>query len=260
MKTHIILFGILMMSFTACNNATQANQETEEVEKTETAPAPASELNTLSDAETAAGWKLLFDGKTFSGWHGYLQEGTPSAWTIEDGAMVLTPKADRPEDMTGGDILTDEEYENYELSIEWKIQDCGNSGIMFNVVESEEYNQPYYTGPEMQVLDNKCHPDAEIITHRAGDLYDMISCSEETVKPAGEWNQARLVINNGKAEHWLNGKKVVEYEMFTSEWNEMIAESKFKAWKAFGQARKGRIDLQDHSDRVWYRNIKIREL
>ena len=148
-----------------------------------------------------------------------------------------------PEDMKGGDLVTDGAYENYELSLEWKIDSCGNSGIIFNVVESEEYGAPYFTGPEMQVLDNDCHPDAKIITHRAGDLYDMISCSEETVKPWGEWNQVRLIIQNGKAEHWLNGKKVVEYEMFTPKWNEMIAKSKFKEWKDFGQARKGRIDL-----------------
>ncbi len=235
----------------ACNTSTQSKPG----EKTDTA-----NLNTLTKAEKAEGWKLLFDGKTFKGWHAYNEQGTPSAWKIEDGAMVLTPQAERSGDMTGGDILTDDEYENYELRLEWKIAPCGNSGIIFNVVESADFSRPYHTGPEMQVLDNACHPDAKIVTHRAGDLYDMIACSEETVKPAGEWNQARLIINKGKTEHWLNGKKVVEYEMFTPEWDKMIAESKFKDWEAFGQARKGRIDLQDHSDKVWYRNIKIREL
>lgn len=243
----------------ACNNGGEQAGQGGVVLEEEEAPAAAS-LNTLTEAEKAEGWKLLFDGETFDGWHGYLQENVPEAWKVEDGAMVLTPKAERPEGMSGGDILTDEEFENYELSLEWKIDSCGNSGIIFNVVESEEYSRPYHTGPEMQVLDNSCHPDAKIETHRAGDLYDMIACSEETVKPAGEWNHVRLIINDGQAEHWLNGVKVVEYEMFTPEWNEMIANSKFKDWEAFGQARKGRIDLQDHSDRVWYRNIKIREL
>lgn len=255
MRIPFLLFCALFFG-SACNNAGSSGSET-----AETAEAPAEPaLNTLSEAEQAAGWKLLFDGQSFDGWHGYRQEGVPSAWKIEDGAMTLTPNSERPEGMTGGDILTDEEFENYELNLEWKIDSCGNSGIIFNVVESEEYDRPYHTGPEMQVLDNSCHPDAKIVTHRAGDLYDMIACSEETVKPAGQWNQVRLIINNGKAEHWLNGVKVVEYEMFTPEWDAMIADSKFKEWKGFGQARKGRIDLQDHSDRVWYRNIKIREL
>lgn len=112
----------------------------------------------------------------------------------------------------------------------------------------------------MQVLDNTCHPDAKIQTHRAGDLYDMIECKYETVKPAGQWNQARLVIDNGKAEHWLNGRKVVEYELWTEEWNKMIAASKFKDMPDFGKARKGYISLQDHGDPVWYRNIKIKKL
>ena len=127
-------------------------------------------------------------------------------------------------------------------------------------MEGEDNDYVWQTGPEMQVLDNACHPDAQIETHRAGDLYDMIACKYETVKAAGEWNQVRLIINNGKVEHWLNGKKLVEYEMFTEEWTKMIANSKFKDMPDFGKARKGHISLQDHSDRVYYRNIKLREL
>ena len=160
----------------------------------------------------------------------------------------------------GGDIITDREFENYELQLEWKIQDCGNSGIIYNVIESEDFEYVWMTGPEMQVLDNACHPDAKFETHRAGDLYDMISTKFITVNPAGEWNQARLVVNNGKVEHWLNGHKLVEFEMFTEEWKKMIANSKFKEWKGFGTGRKGHISLQDHGDRVWYKNIKVREL
>jgi cytochrome c len=147
------------------------------------------------------------------------------------------------------------------LRLEWRIQNCGNSGIIFNVHEDDNFDYVWQTGPEMQVLDNVCHPDAQFVTHRAGDLYDMIECNRVTVKPAGEWNEIRLIVrNNGKSEHWLNGRKVVEYEMFTDEWKEMIANSKFKDMKGFGTYKKGHISLQDHGDLVWYRNIKIKQL
>lgn len=219
--------------------------------------------NKLTEMEKEQGWKLLFDGETTNGWHNFNKETIGSSWKVVDGTLTLD--VEMREDghwqaKDGGDIISEGEYENYELTLEWKIQACGNSGIMYNVVETEEFDYPWQTGPEMQILDNACHPDAKFVTHRAGDLYDMIACKYVTVKPAGEWNQVRLVVNNGKTEHWLNGRKVVEFTMFTPEWNEMIANSKFKDMEGFGQARKGRIALQDHGDKVWFRNIKIREL
>ncbi|MFN8356854.1 MAG: DUF1080 domain-containing protein [Spirosomataceae bacterium] len=214
---------------------------------------------TLTKKEEKQGWKLLFDGKTFAGWHKYNGKEVGSAWMVHDGAMMLMGK-DMRNGATAGDIITDEEFENYELSLEWKVAKNANSGIMFNVKEDSKYGAPYYTGPEMQVLDNDGHPDGKIKTHRSGDLYDMISCSTETVKPVGEWNQVRLVVNKGKSEFYLNGTKVVEFEMFNEQWKEMIAKSKFKAWKDFGTFKIGRICLQDHGDEVWYRNIKIRKL
>lgn len=227
-----------------------------------TRPTATQPLNTLSKAEKAAGWELLFDGKTTNGWRNFRKETIGSAWKVDDNALALTKAQgnDGWQVKDGGDIITNKTYENYELAIEWKIQDCGNSGIIFNVFEDENFDYVWQTGPEMQVLDNFCHPDSRIKTHRASDLYDMIECSQVTVKPAGSWNQARLVINNGKAEHWLNGEKVVEYEMFTKEWEAMIAKSKFKDMKGFGTYRKGHISLQDHGDLVWYRNIKIKEV
>lgn len=131
---------------------------------------------------------------------------------------------------------------------------------MFNVVESPEYKNTYLTGPEMQVLDNACHPDSKYEKHRAGDLYDLIAASEEVVKPAGEWNQVRIVSNNGNVEFWLNGINVVKFTMHTPEWDALIAGSKFKDMPAFGKSRKGRIAIQDHDDKVWYRSIRIRRL
>jgi len=209
------------------------------------------QLNSLSKAEKAEGFVSLFDGKSLDGWHVF--KNGNNYWGIEDGTIALNPG------QRGGDLVTDKAYENYELRLEWKISDCGNSGIIYGVKE-EGYGAVWHTGPEMQVLDNKCHKDAEIKTHRAGDLYDMISCSIETVRPAGEWNQVRLIINNGKVEHWLNGTKVVEFEMFNENWKTMIANSKFKSKPDFGTIRKGKIALQDHHDKVWYRNTKIKEM
>lgn len=212
--------------------------------------------NTLTSAEKKAGWKLLFDGKTTQGWHNYNSQQAGAAWKVADGTLYLDSKSQEGR----GDLATAEEYENFELSLEWKIDSCGNSGIMFNVVEDPQYRTPWLTGPEMQILDNNCHPDAKIIKHRAGDLYDMISCAKETVKPAGEWNQIRLVSNKQQYEFWLNGTKVVTFSMHTPEWEAMVQGSKFKAMPAFGKARKGHLVLQDHGDKVWFRNIKIRTL
>ena len=253
-KILVIAICFIFLSFQACNKKTQQAMQT-----------TAEEMipNTLTAAEKAAGWKLLFDGKSFDGWHNYQKKTIGSSWQIQDGAMALICEDmgnGKRKAVDGGDLVTDGIFENYELSLEWKIADCGNSGIMFNVNESDQYSTPWRTGPEIQVLDNKCHPDNKLENHRAGSLYDMIAPSEPAVNPANEWNQIRLIINNGKTEHWQNGVKIVEYEMFTDEWKNMIANSKFKDMKGFGVYKKGRIALQDHSDPVWFRNIKIRKL
>jgi len=218
----------------------------------------ATKENTLSDAEKAADWNLLFDGTTTTGWTNYGKSTIGADWIVKGGALMLD--VSKGDDRDGGDIATVGEYENYELSLEWKIGKCGNSGIMFNVTDDGSFDYPWQTGPEMQILDNECHPDGKIITHRAGDLYDMIKCSTETVNPSGEWNQARIIINEGHLEQWLNGTKVVETTMFTPEWSDMIANSKFKDMKGFGLSRKGKIALQDHSDPIAFKNIKIREI
>ena len=220
--------------------------------------------NTLTDQEKAEGWALLFDGASTKGWHNYGKQTIGPSWIVNDNALHLEAKPDPNggwQAADGGDILTTEDYQDFELSLDWKIGACGNSGIIYNVVEDPaKYDYVWKTGPEMQVLDNTCHPDARIPKHRAGDLYDLIACKYETVKPAGEWNRARLISKNGKVEHWLNDHKLVTYDMNSPEWPKMIAASKFKDMPAFGKSNKGRIALQDHGNLVWFKNIKIRRL
>ncbi len=215
----------------------------------------------LTAQEQNEGWQLLFDGKTTSGWRNYGSNKMGEAWKVKDGVLYLdTSKKDDWQTHGGGDIITEKEYENFELSLEWKIEACGNSGIMFNVVESKDNQYAWYSAPEVQVLDNACHPDAKIIKHRAGDLYDLISCSTETVKPAGEWNQVRINSNKGNLELWLNGVKVVQTQMHTAAWDALVKGSKFKDMRAFGKASKGHIALQDHGNGVWFKNMKIKEI
>ncbi|MDN5204659.1 DUF1080 domain-containing protein [Fulvivirgaceae bacterium BMA10] len=217
--------------------------------------------NTLTEQEKADGWQLLFDGKTTNNWRNFRSETIGSAWKVVDGTLMLDNSVkDGWQIKDGGDIITDQEYENFEFTMEWKIQKGGNSGIIYNVVESDDYDFVWQTGPEMQILDNVRHNDGRITTHRAGDLYDMIECKFVTANNAEEWNQIRLISKDGHVEHWQNGYKVVEFDMHTPGWEEMIKNSKFKDMPAFGKARKGHIALQDHGDRVWFRNIKIRAL
>jgi hypothetical protein len=195
----------------------------------------------------------LFDGKTTDGWHSYLKKG-PGAWKVVDGALQLDPKA--PEQ---GDLVTDKEYENYELSLEWKIAEGGNSGIIFGVHEDPKFGQTYLTGIEMQVLDDQKAEDNKLATHRAGALYDM-RAPAHPAKPAGEWNKVVIRKQNGRLTFWMNGQKVIETTIGSAEWKEMIDKSKFKTWKDFAAYPKGHIALQDHGAIVSFKNIKIKEL
>ncbi len=206
-------------------------------------------------------WISLFDGETFSGWHKYGGGEVGKAWKIENGELFLdAANKDGWQAGDGGDIVTDEEYENFHLKYEWKISPNGNSGVIFFVNESPEYKYSWNTGPEMQVLDNKGHPDAKIISHRAGDLYDLIVSGEETVKDAGEWNHAEIIADNGKLDLVLNGTTVVSTTLWTSEWEALVAGSKFKDMPGFGKFKKGKIALQDHGDLVYFRNIVLKKL
>lgn len=226
--------------------------------------------NTLSEKEKREGWQLLFDGQSLNGWHNYGKTTVGKSWIIADNSIHLDAKPDPKggwQAADGGDIVSAEEYGDFELTLDWKIAPCGNSGIIYHIVEDPaKYGYVWMTGPEMQVLDNACHPDSKFPKHKAGDLYDLVECKYVTVKPGGEWNHARLVCKNGKVEHWLNNRKVVELQMFengkpTKKWLELIAGSKFPKLSAdFGLSTKGKIALQDHGDPVWYKNIKVRKL
>lgn len=256
----IFLIAGTIVSLIACNNE-KTTTETKEGTETAGTTTAASMDNTLTDEEKKDGWELLFDGKSTAGWHRYGSRPVGEAWKIEDGTIHLDVSNKDNWKAKGGDIVTDGEYENFELSLEWKVDTGANSGIIFYIHEdSTKYEWPWNTGMEMQVLDNERHKDAKIPKHRAGDLYDLISCSKETVKPALEWNKAGIKSVNGKLDLYLNGENVVSTTLWDDNWKKLIAGSKFKDMPGFGTFKKGKIALQDHGDNVWYRNIKIRKL
>ncbi len=205
------------------------------------------------------GWITLFDGKTTNGWHSYGKNSVGSAWKAENGTLHAENKGE------GGDLVTNDEYDNFDLKLEWKISPKGNSGIIFYVKEDpSKYPETYNTGPEMQVLDNGTpttlgHPDGKLYTHRAGDLYDLLA-SKEAVKPAGEWNVVEIIANKGKLDFYMNGVHSLSTIMWNDTWRKMIAISKFKDMKNFGSFKAGRIALQNHGDEVWFRNVRIKKL
>lgn len=239
--------------FQSCGSTGEGNEQSEATATTTTASEPLGH-NNLTKAEREAGWELLFDGETTTGWRNYKEDTISHAWQVVDGTLFLNTDIGK-----GGDIISTEQYENFDLYMDWKIDTCGNSGLFFHVVENEKYSRTYHSAPEMQILDN-CHKDGKIKTHRAGDLYDLIESSSEPVRPGGEWNTFRVVCQDGHVEQWVNGVKVVEYTMFTDEWSEMIANSKFKDMEGWGLARTGHLALQDHQNKVWFRNMKIKKL
>jgi hypothetical protein len=212
-------------------------------------------LNTLSAEEKEQGWKLLFDGETLHGWHSFLED-TITGWTVEDGTLkALGMGGD-----IGGDIVSDDQFENFELSLEWKIAPQGNSGILYLVVEDTAYNAVYETGPEYQLLDDEGFPEPVEEWQLTGANYGMHVAQNKELKPVGEWNTAKIIVNNGHVEHWLNGKKVVDYEMWSDNWKELVKSGKWADYPGYGSAKKGHLALQDHGSFVWFRNIKIKEL
>ena len=219
--------------------------------------------NTLTASEKTQGWVLLFNGKDFTGWRQCNGTAMPANWVIEDQAMkVFTAPGRKPGQGANGDILYGvKKFRNFELSIDWKTEKAGNSGIFYYVREVPD--QPiYYAAPEVQVLDNADATDNKVISHLAGSLYDMLPAAPNSAKPAGEWNTIVIRVKDGHVTHTQNGMKVVEYTLWTPEWDALVQVSKFKTFKGFleGIAKEGYIGLQDHGYAIWFRNIKIREL
>lgn len=247
---NIVTTAILSLLILGCK---ETKKETEEAKET---------MVEVAEAPVAEEWTMLFDGESFNGWHEYLKEDVTENWKIEDGAMVLYPPASR-EDGEQFNLVSEETFTDFVLSMDWKISEGGNSGVMWGVKEMEDLGQPYLTGPEVQVLDNEGHPDGQNGTsHQSGALYDMVSPTKDVTKPIGEWNTMVITINHktneGKVE--LNGETVVEFPVNDPEWSEMVANSKFAEWEHFAKYPNGKIALQDHGNQVAYKNIKIKEL
>jgi len=257
---NVVLFIPLMLLLMACGQEQSIEPEF----------SSAVELNTLSEEEKAAGWKLLFDGETFNGWRGIGLENIPEGhWTIEDGAIKKVPSGRVPlqedgQPLEGGDIMTTETFEDFELYLEWKIVPAGNSGIKYNVSEDMSASNPpprSALGFEYQILDDDLHPDGERGgLYTASALYDLVEPQGKALKPVGEFNSTRILFEGKHGEHWLNGNKVLEYNMDTDEFNTLVAKSKYKDYEGFADKRSGHIIIQDHTSAAWFRNIKIRKI
>lgn len=251
-KLILMLFTAVLIGVASCGDASQASEDANAEENQEVMVA---QDNMLSQAQKDDGWELLFDGKTTDGWHTWREDNVSSKWQVSDGILRFEPEADGK----SGDLVTDGQYENFHFKLDWKVSECGNSGIIFNIQEDGQ-EKTYHTGPEMQILDNTCHADAQYPTHRAGSLYDLIQAQPESENPAGEWNTAEIILDQGHLIFKMNGTQVVETQMFNEQWEEMLANSKFKQWPGFGTYKKGHIGLQDHGDVVEFKNIMIKEL
>jgi Domain of Unknown Function (DUF1080) len=218
----------------------------------------------LALSENYGAWKSLFDGKTLNGWRGFHNDKPPEGWGIEDGCIKKVPTEGGPLGRSGGDLISTGQFSNFELQLESKISKGGNSGIKYLISESLPPTGKSGVSFEYQIIDDENHSDARngiAGNHTSGALYDLIPpAKEKKLKPAGEFNLVKIVVQGNHIEHWLNGVKVVEFDRSTPEFKQLIAQSKYKSTKGFGEATQGHILLQDHGDTVWFRNIKIREL
>jgi hypothetical protein len=243
----------LAIAVAGCSSA--PDDEAASVDSTSGDAPVAAGSDVLTAAEQAEGWRPLFDGDDLEQWRGYQRDTPPASWQPQDSVLAFVAGEER------GDLMTREQFGDFEFRFDWKISEGGNSGVIYRVTESSE--RPWHTGPEMQILDDERHPDAKAGVggnRTAGSLYDMIAPGSAAVRPAGEWNEAGIVARGGHVEHWLNGQKVVEYEVGSDEWNRLYEASKFSELEGFGVQERGHIVLQDHNDAVWFRNLRIRSL
>lgn len=240
---------ILAISIASCSNSTSTN--TPEA-------ATAKPDSSLVEAPAKATPESLFDGKTLNGWHGFNKTGEVKNWTIEDSAMVCLGAA---KDASGGDLVSDKEYENFELSWQWKVTKGGNSGVMYHVIESPKYKSPYETGPEYQMIDDIGFPEKLEDWQKSGADYAMnLANDKKKLMAVGEWNSSKIIFDKGHVEHWLNGEKIVEFQAWNDKWNKEKKEGKWKDYPDYGTAKKGKIALQDHGNKVYFKNIVITAL
>jgi hypothetical protein len=241
MNRVLILFALAAVALLLAPAALHARQA---------AATPDRPLNTLTEAERADGWRLLFDGRSASAWRGFRRDHLPAGWQVVDGSLARVG--------AGGDIITVDQFDSFELALDWKVGPGGNSGIFFHVTEDADY--VWQTGPEMQILDNDGHRDGMVPETSTGSNYALHAPTADVARPAGEWNSARLVVRGNHVEHWLNGTRIVEYELGSDDWKARVEASKFRDMPGYGRARRGHIALQDHGDPVEFRNIRIRPL
>ncbi len=256
-KTRSILFLLSIFIFSgmiliSCKSKTGGEQKSSE------------STDSMSEAPMEDdGWVTLFDGSSTEGWRAYDKDAFPtSGWSIDGDALKCTGSGEGEAGGSGGDIIYDKKYKDFDLTLEWKISKGGNSGIFY--LAEEIPGEPIWkSAPEYQVLDNERHPDAKLGkdgNRQAGSLYDLIPAKPQNSKPAEEWNTAEIMVYQGTVIHKMNGEVVVEYHIGTPDFEQMIANSKFKEFTEFGKYRSGYIGLQDHGNDVWYRNIKIKDL
>ncbi|MCW3082586.1 DUF1080 domain-containing protein [Segetibacter sp.] len=216
----------------------------------------AAKDNTLTPSEKKTGWKLLFDGKSMNGWRAYQNKQTNS-WSVKDGVMYCKGSSTDKSDLRA-DMITDKQYENFDLSIDWKISPQGNSGILY--LATEEFKAAYLSGPEYQIIDDLNFPQKLEDWQKTGANYAMDPAPTAAPNPVGQWNTTRIVVNKGHVQHWLNGKKLLDFEMWTDEWKKKKTEGKWKDAPGYGVSKKGHIGLQDHGSEAWFKNLKIKEL
>lgn len=236
MQLHVFSMMFLVYSMTSCSGTEVKRAGTENLD-----------------------WVYLFDGGSLDGWHGFNKSGAVENWMVEDSMLVCLGVAEHD---FGGDLVTDREYKNFELKWEWKLEAGANTGVMYHVVEDSRYLAPYETGPEYQLNDDSAYSDEPSSPlQETGADYEMYAAnSKKRLNPVGQWNSSKIVFNGGQVTHWLNGEKIVEFEAWSDDWNERRENSKWQDFPDYGKARSGKIALQDHGTKAWFRNIMIREL
>jgi len=258
-----LIVGAAMLAL-GCGGEDGGEEQVDASPAEQVATVATAEHNTLSATESQEGWELLFDGQTSEGWRAFNGDAFPdTGWAVLDGALVVGATAQDPDQPIGGDIVTTESFDNFDLRFEFRLSPVANSGVFYLVSEPEE--AIWHGAPEFQVLDDDAYLAMDDLgmsmeKHLTGDNYDLHEAAVRPLEPLGEWNEGRIVVDGANVEHWLNGERTVAYELWTPEWEALVAASKFAPYPAYGRTKPARIGLQDHGRMVWYRNIKIRRL